>query len=70
MTRRFSNASSSHLIFNAASQLLLIYFSVMTAVRAESSTVASGKAKAAQDSAASTGYELPWYVPAKKSVNL
>ena len=32
------------------------------AVRAESSTAAAGKAKAAQDSAESAGYELPWYV--------
>lgn len=31
------------------------------AARAESSTAATGKAKAAQDSAASAGYELPWY---------
>ena len=31
------------------------------ATRAESSTAATGKAKAAQDSAASAGYELPWY---------
>jgi replication factor C subunit 2/4 len=33
----------------------------MMAVRAESSTAGAGKAKAAQDSAASAGYELPWY---------
>jgi hypothetical protein len=33
----------------------------MMAVRAESSTAGSGKAKAVQDSAASAGYELPWY---------
>jgi hypothetical protein len=33
----------------------------MMAARAESSTAATGKAKAAQDSAASEGYELPWY---------
>jgi hypothetical protein len=32
----------------------------MMATRAESSTAATGKAKAAQDSAASAGYELPW----------
>jgi len=34
----------------------------MMAARAESSTAATGKAKAAQDSAASAGYELPWSV--------
>jgi hypothetical protein len=34
----------------------------MMAARAESSTAGSGKAKAVQDSAASAGYELPWYV--------
>jgi len=31
------------------------------ATRAESSTAAIGKAKAAEDSAAGAGYELPWY---------
>ena len=31
------------------------------AVQAESSTAAANKAKAAQDAAASAGYELPWY---------
>jgi hypothetical protein len=31
------------------------------AVRAESSTAALGKAKAATDSAENAGYELPWY---------
>ena len=31
------------------------------AAKAESSTTAAGKAKAAQDSAVNAGYELPWY---------
>lgn len=33
----------------------------MMAVQAESSTAAANKAKAAQDAAATAGYELPWY---------
>src|SRR5579859_5040990 len=40
---------------------------VMMAARAESSTAATGKAKAAQDSAASAGYELPWHPPTHPS---
>jgi hypothetical protein len=37
--------------------------SPMMATRAESSTAATGKAKAAQDVGAGAGYELPWYTP-------
>jgi len=34
----------------------------MMAATAESSTTASGKAKAVQESAAAAGYELPWFL--------
>jgi len=37
----------------------------MMAAKAESSTTANGKAKAAHESAAAAGYELPWYPPGR-----